>query len=665
MNNTPLSALKGVGKTRLCVLEKANLLTLQDLLYRFPISYKDTTKVTPIASLRLGECACIKGEISNVRLNRYPSTTCVYASVSDNSGSILVQYFNQPWMRESLLLKKQCMFYGRVQQFKGNLVLASPSIETKRGIQPIYKTLKGMSTNLISQLIDQALTVMEGEESASLDWLPSTLKEKYALLPLSTALQQIHHPSDLPSLQAGLRRTNFDQLLLYQALTFLLRGKNAQGVALSSVSLAPFYALFSFPFTGAQKRVIGEILSDMQSGLSMNRLVQGDVGSGKTAVAFAGMYATVQNGYQAVLMAPTEILARQHFDQAEKLFGALGIRCGLLLGAMKAKEKREAHQSIKDGTWQVVIGTHALLSEQVEYHNVALIITDEQHRFGVAQRKKLETKAEQSPHTLVMSATPIPRSLALVLYGDLDVSIIDEMPPGRTPVKTFIVPEERREGMYRFLLDQVKQGRQVYIVCPLVEESETMEAKSVQDVYATLSQGALRTVRVGITYGEQEYKKKSQTLEAFVKGEIDVLIATTVIEVGVNVPNATVMIIEDAKLFGLATLHQLRGRVGRGSAESFCFLMSEKNKRLQTLCNSNDGFEIANMDLSLRGPGDVLGTRQHGEMLLDMCADEHLLSQTKEAFAFAKQPNHQEMMGIILQKTEETFLRKLQMIAFN
>ena len=404
----------------------------------------------------------------------------------------------------------------------------------------------------------------------------------------------------------------------------------------------------------------------------MGRLVQGDVGCGKTALAFGALWAAAACGFQGALMAPTEILARQHLESARRLLEPLGIRCGLLLGGMRAAQRREALAAIADRSWQVVIGTHALLSEGVHYHRLGLVVTDEQHRFGVKQRSLLQQKGEgdgASPHVLVMSATPIPRTLALILYGDLDVSVVDELPPGRTPVATRIVPEEKREDLYGFIRREVSAGRQAYIVCPLVEDSESLEeVKSATAQYQALTAGPLAGLRVGLTYGKQPGEEKENTLSAFARGELDVLVSTTVIEVGVNVPNATLMIIENADRYGLSQLHQLRGRVGRGSAASWCFLLAEPNERLRTLTRTNDGFAVAQKDLELRGPGDLFGTRQHGEAVADFLldGDVRLLEETSRCLKELREnPALAEERAQVEAEAESFFRSRIRDVALN
>jgi len=441
--------------------------------------------------------------------------------------------------------------------------------------------------------------------------------------------------------------------LLFQTGLMLLRsGGGRQGVQIDCMEEdgEEFWKTLPFSPTNAQRNALKEILRDMAAKAPMARLVQGDVGCGKTAIAFGAMYACAQYGWQCALMAPTEILAEQHYESAKAMLEPLGVKCGLLKGGMGAKARREAKEAIASGQWQAVIGTHALISKDIEYKNLGLVITDEQHRFGVEQRTVLQEKGA-SPNVLVMSATPIPRTLSLILYGDLDITVVGELPPGRTPVKTRIVPEAKREGMYGFLLSEIANGRQIYIVCPLVDASEAVEAKSAEEVYKELCEGPLASVRVGLAHGKMKNADKEEVLSAFRSGELDVLVATTVIEVGVNVPNASVMVVENADRYGLSQLHQLRGRVGRGSEISWCFFMAEPNERLKTLVETNDGFKVAEKDLELRGPGEILGTRQSGAVSPGpgaMLGDSVLLKLTHDiARDYIKNPNSAEAQAVI------------------
>ncbi|MEG0767336.1 MAG: ATP-dependent DNA helicase RecG, partial [Clostridia bacterium] len=459
---------------------------------------------------------------------------------------------------------------------------------------------------------------------------------RYGLGLHTQALMQAHFPVNRDMLQRARRQLAFEEMTLYQAALQGMRCKARRGVILQPDACVAetFWGTLPFAPTGAQRRVVSEIWADLRSPAPMARLVQGDVGCGKTAIAFCALYAAVCCGWQGVMMAPTEILATQHRQSAIASLERLGVRCGLLTGKMSPAAKRAAHASIASGDWQIVFGTHALISASVHYARLGLVVTDEQHRFGVRQRTALSEKGD-APNVLVMSATPIPRTLALILYGDLQVSIVDELPPGRRPIQTRVVPETRRAGLYGFLHAEAARGRQAYIVCPLVEESEMLtDCQSAETMAETLRSGPLADLRLGLVHGRMRAAEKEQTLEAFRTGALDVLVATTVIEVGVNVPNATVMVIENAERFGLSQLHQLRGRVGRGSESSWCFLMAEPNERLACMTATQDGFQIAQKDLEIRGPGEFLGTRQHGlpEMpALAGCEDVQLLAQTQQA----------------------------------
>lgn len=656
-----LSSLSGIGTARLKTLNDAGIVTLRDLLFTLPSGYKDTLTITPIGELTVGQSACVEGALKNApTLSRFKGKCLVSATLSDGSGTLPIKYYNQSWMKETLSKMETLTLYGRVGEYQGRKVMFSPSIERERGLLSAYRAIGNVSGAVLKSLIKQAL---EEIEDCVKETLPECVRRDYHLCEINFALRQAHFPDSHEALNIAKRRLAFESLLTYQAAMGLLRGAKAQGVQMDAPNADAFFAALPFAPTGAQMRVLTEIQQDLRAPAAMSRLVQGDVGCGKTAVAFGAIWMAAQCGYQSALMAPTEILARQHFLSAQALLKPLGVTCGLLLGGMKAAQKREALENIQSGAWQLVIGTHALLSEGVNYQNLGLVITDEQHRFGVKQRRALSKKAELEPNALIMSATPIPRSLALVLYGDLDLSVVDEMPPGRTPVHTRIVPEEKRAGLYRFIIEEVKKGRQAYIVCPLVEESEVLNAASAQEEYATLSTGALRDVRVGLTYGGQEPAQKERVITAFTSGDIDVLIATTVIEVGVNVSTASIMVIENADRFGLSQLHQLRGRVGRGATESWCFFMAQKNERLGALLQSNDGFFIANEDLRLRGPGDFLGTRQHGDIFMGAQADVRLIEQTRDCLKALRQPGGEQALRQVLNSAREAYQTLLENIA--
>ena len=667
-----LNELKGLGKARLETLQKSGIHTLSDFLLTLPVKYQDTSTITFLDQIAPGMEVCVSGYCKAApRLSRFRGLTSVTVRLCDETGSVPVVWFNQPWLQTQIRADEPLTLYGRVDRDKqGRMRLSSPVIVKERGILPVYKSFPGIPSKTMRDLMRQALSQLE---DCCPETLPDILRLRYHLCERNFALRQAHFPDSRESLSFALRRISFEGMLLYQAAASALRGDRARGVVIptSQDALDAYWASLPFPPTGAQRRVLREVAQDLSAPYAMGRMVQGDVGCGKTALAFGAMALAAQEGFQCALMAPTEILARQHLESAEKILKPLGISCGLLMGGMKSKERRDALSHIASGEWQAVIGTHALISEGVEYQNLGLVITDEQHRFGVRQRRLLSKKGESreaAPNELVLTATPIPRTLALVLYGDLELSVVDELPPGRTPVKTRIVPEEKRAGLYSFIKQQSALGHQTYIVCPLVEESEQIDARSAQETYAELCTGPLSDLRLGLTFGEQDAAEKDETIRRFAQGELDVLVSTTVIEVGVNVPNATVMVIENADHFGLSQLHQLRGRVGRGAKESWCFLMAVPNERLKTLCETGDGFRIAQKDLELRGPGDFLGTRQHGDTLIPgmaLGADVQMLEETSNCLKWLRSPGYEEEWGQVKQSAQAAFSRVMDEIAMN
>lgn len=627
-----LSDLKGVGKVRLNALKERGITSVEKLLKTLPVAYRDTDWVTPIGSLAPGMEGCVEGFIkATPKLHYIKRMNIVKATLMDDTGGVTLSWFNQPWMAKNIKAGDSLRFYGHVQKVGGALCMTNPEKIDQSGIQPRYPIIPGVPRKTLEDLIAQTLPYLS---EAVPEILTDRLIRRYGLMARADAFHEAHRPSSMEMLALAQRRIGFEELFLFQMAVRSLGGSRQEGIQLvvPQNMREAFLTALPFSLTGAQRAVLDEVTGDMTGGLCMNRLIQGDVGSGKTVIALAAAYYAAQNGWQSALMAPTEVLARQHFLTAQALLGPLGITAGLLVGGMKARERREALDSIENGVWQLVIGTHALISGTVRYHKLGLVMTDEQHRFGVRQRKILSDKGEEcAPHTMVLSATPIPRTLALILYGDLDVSTIGELPPGRTPVITCIVPESKRQELYRYIAEAVQRSEQVYYVCPLVEESEETEAKSAQEMFEGLKDGPFKNIRLGLTYGTQKADEKEETLRLFSEGKIDVLVATTVIEVGIDVPNATIMVIENAERFGLSQLHQLRGRVGRGKKQSWCFLMGEANERLKTLCATNDGFVIAQKDLDLRGPGEFLGTRQHGRLAPDGygVADIALIEETR------------------------------------
>lgn len=631
----PVTALPGVGESRAKLLEKLGVGTVEDLLYFFPRFVEDRSAHTAIVNLADGETAGILARVAtNVQTMRVRKNLTIYTvQVRDGSGSANMVWYNNKFIKDQFHVGEFYKFYGKVQIKYGKREMVSPTYERADSnlhtgrVVPVYpltenlhqKTLRG----IMKQCVDQAVGGLK-------EYLPAAMREKYDLCEINYALTSIHFPAAMQDYQAAHRRLVFEELLMMQlGLLYARTAKKEDGGILLETHpyREEFLRQLPFQLTGAQQRVIGEILADLSSGKPMNRLVQGDVGSGKTIVAFAAMYIGVCNGMQTALMAPTEVLAVQHYKTAQKYFPPEQV--ALLTGSVTGKKRAAVLEEICSGRAKVVIGTHAVIEGQVEFQSLCLAITDEQHRFGVLQRAKLAQKGG-APHVLIMSATPIPRTLALILYGDLDISVVDEMPPGRTPVETFVVGPQLRPRIRNFIRKNVGEGRQVYIVCPLVEESEKTDIKAAAALAEELTQ-VLEGCRVALLHGRMRPKEKNEIMERFADAEIDVLVSTTVIEVGVNVPNATVMIIENAERFGLSQLHQIRGRVGRGSKKSYCVLFTESGgkqtlERLLALAETNDGFEIARKDLELRGPGDFLGTRQHGLPELKIA---NLLSDTK------------------------------------
>ncbi|MBS6281789.1 MAG: ATP-dependent DNA helicase RecG [Oscillospiraceae bacterium] len=703
--NTPLTALPGVGPARARSLEKLGLRTVGDLLGYYPRDYEDRTKRYAIAQAPADTPVCVSAMVAETpRLSRIrKGLELTRVKVVDGSAAMTLTFFNQSYVRDALVPGQEYIFYGRVEGDRGGRQMTNPVFEREDRarftgrILPVYPLTAGVSNNLLAGLAQRAV-----EECACqvAETLPADLLEAHDLAPAEFSCRSIHFPQDFDALARAKRRLVFEELFTLSAGLALLRQRRSggEGPAFPACDPADFYALLPFAPTEAQRRTISECAADLASGRPMNRLVQGDVGSGKTAVAAACAWMAFRSGWQAAMMAPTEILAEQHCRSLSALLAPAGMRVGLLTGSMRAGEKKRVYAALEAGEIDFVVGTHALLSGPVAFRRLGLVVADEQHRFGVEQRAALAAKAntpdcppeagrrlcgegrgnsvspaangmdgvptaacrcgevEQRaalaakgekkirPHVLVMSATPIPRTLALIIYGDLDVSVIDQLPPGRLPVKTVLVGESKRQRMYGFVREQIRQGRQAYIVCPAIEtdpESAATDLKRVVEYAEGLQKQVFPDLRVGLVHGRMKAKDKDAAMAAFARGETHILVSTTVVEVGVDVANATLMIVENADRYGLSQLHQLRGRVGRGEHQSWCVLVSdnrspETRARLKVLVDTADGFRIAEEDLKLRGPGDFFGRRQHGLPALrmaDLNTDTRVLKEARDAAA--------------------------------
>ena len=701
--NTPLTALPGVGPARARSLEKLGLRTVGDLLGYYPRDYEDRTKRYAIAQAPADTPVCVSAMVAETpRLSRIrKGLELTRVKVVDGSAAMTLTFFNQSYVRDALVPGQEYIFYGRVEGDRGGRQMTNPVFEREDRarftgrILPVYPLTAGVSNNLLAGLAQRAV-----EECACqvAETLPADLLEAHDLAPAEFSCRSIHFPQDFDALARAKRRLVFEELFTLSAGLALLRQRRSggEGPAFPACDPADFYALLPFAPTEAQRRTISECAADLASGRPMNRLVQGDVGSGKTAVAAACAWMAFRSGWQAAMMAPTEILAEQHCRSLSALLAPAGMRVGLLTGSMRAGEKKRVYAALEAGEIDFVVGTHALLSGPVAFRRLGLVVADEQHRFGVEQRAALAAKAntpdcppeagrrlcgegrgnsvspaangmdgvptaacrcgevEQRaalaakgekkirPHVLVMSATPIPRTLALIIYGDLDVSVIDQLPPGRLPVKTVLVGESKRQRMYGFVREQIRQGRQAYIVCPAIEtdpESAATDLKRVVEYAEGLQKQVFPDLRVGLVHGRMKAKDKDAAMAAFARGETHILVSTTVVEVGVDVANATLMIVENADRYGLSQLHQLRGRVGRGEHQSWCVLVSdnrspETRARLKVLVDTADGFRIAEEDLKLRGPGDFFGRRQHGLPALrmaDLNTDTRVLKEARDA----------------------------------
>ena len=619
----PVTILKGVGPARAKQFENLNILTLEDLICHFPRGYEDRTKLVTIDKLQVDVPACFRATVMNTPRTSHvrKGLDITRVQVADHTARLNLTFFNSRYVSENLHYGREYIFYGAVSgDFIGynmtNPVFEAPDSQpvATRRVLPIYPLTAGLNNAAVLKAIRQALAICDPPAEV----LPAEIRERYQILPAEEAYRAIHEPRDMVEAEAAKKRLIFEEFFVFSAGLALMRAARADKRCppYENRNLTPFYAALPFRLTGAQQRCIDDILADLGRGAPMNRLVQGDVGSGKTMVAAAAAYCAVSNGRQAAMMAPTEILAEQHHASLSKLLTPLGIRVGLLTGSLTPKNKALVREQIAAGELDFVVGTHALVTDQTTFADLGLVITDEQHRFGVGQRSRLSAKGED-PHLLVMSATPIPRTLALLMYGDLDVSILDELPPGRQSVDTFLVNESYRPRINNFIRKHAANGNQIYVVCPAVEETDGMSLKSATQWAETLQTAVFPDLRIALLHGQMKGSEKERVMADFAKGNADVLVATTVIEVGVDVPNATLMIVEDADRFGLSQLHQLRGRVGRGQDKSYCILTSQNRnmetlQRLKAFCKTTDGFRIAQEDLKMRGPGDFFGSRQSG-----------------------------------------------------
>lgn len=622
--NKDVKYVKTVGPNRVKLLNKLNIFTLKDLITYFPRDYEDRSKPKNI-------CECIDGEevliqaivVSRITEIRLRKMTMYKLIIRDETATCTAVWFNQSYLKNIFKVGEKYNFYGKISNKLGKIEIASPVFDiagktnNTGKIIPLYPLTYNLSQNVIRKIIENGLKEVEGN---LLETLPEYILKQYNLLEINKTFHNIHFPKELSDFNIARRRLVFEELLTMQLALLSLKNNysnESKGIAFSKdAKMSDVINILPFKLTKAQLKVLEEIDNNMESEKSMNRLLQGDVGSGKTVVAMISAYKAIKSGYQATIMAPTAILATQHMENFSKIFNDLGIKCELLISSITKKKKEEILERLAKGEIDILIGTHAILEENVIFKNLGLVITDEQHRFGVKQRTTIANKGK-NPDVLVMTATPIPRTLALILYGDLDISIIDELPPNRKKIDTFAVRKSMEERVNNFVKQQIKEGRQAYVVCPLVEENDEMNLKSVEELTEKYKTETFKNYRVEYLHGKMKAKEKDEIMNNFKDGKIDILISTTVIEVGVDVPNASIMVVENAERFGLAQLHQLRGRVGRGEYQSYCILKYEGNsetirQRMKVMCDTNDGFIISEKDLELRGTGDFFGTEQHG-----------------------------------------------------
>jgi len=688
--DTQIEFANGVGSARAKAFKsEIGVYTFEDLLYYFPFRYVDKSKFHRISEVVSDAVHVqLRGRIVNIEEAGKPRQKRLVATLQDESGQIdLVWFKGGSWIKPTLQKNKELIVFGKPNRFKGKFSLNHPEVELAESarvqmgasLKPIYGSTEGLTGSKLNsngiQKVTQSI-VMKGEGRMP-EFLPDNVIKALAIPSRNNALLWVHLPPNAESLEAARRRLKFEELYLLQLALIrnkLITTKRIKGVIFEEVG-RKFSTFFNdhlhFELTGAQKRVIKEIRKDTRQGYHMNRLLQGDVGSGKTIVAMLISLLAIDNGYQVCVMAPTELLARQHFISFEKMLTPLGLEVRILTGSTKTAERKEIHESLQSGQCNIIVGTHALIEPAVQFLNLGLAVIDEQHRFGVKQRARLWGKAKTPPHVLVMTATPIPRTLAMTLYGDLDVSVIDELPPGRKPVATSHRTDSSRDRVFGFIQDQIELGRQIYIVYPLIQESETLDYKDLMDGYESIARRfPLPKYKISIVHGQMKPENKAYEMEQFVSGHTQIMVSTTVIEVGVDVPNASVMVIESAERFGLSQLHQLRGRVGRGADQSYCILMTghklstDSKSRLETMVRTNDGFEVAEVDLKLRGPGDIMGTQQSGMLDLKIASlseDQELLQAARhlaekimdEDFELEK-PEHERLKAKLEQMKRRT-----------
>lgn len=641
-----IRCIKGIGEKSEKLFGKLGITTVEELLAFYPREYDIYTRIQPISSVREGDTVILEGSFATkLRMTSVRNLKIISGKFRDSSGQLQVSWFNMPYLMRSLKVGMHYILRGRIVQKNGMLQMTQPKLLTREEyanqlgkLQPVYPLTAGLTNHAVTKAVSLALAEYEFDT----DFLPLEIRKKYDLMAYKQAVRTIHFPESKEAYAKARSRLVFEEFFLFSMALHRMKeskhSKPSDYLLTDGDKVNALFEMLPYKLTTGQEKAWEDIKQDLSSGFVMNRLIQGDVGSGKTVVAMLSLLCAVESGHQGAIMVPTEVLAGQHYEEFRKFLEPLGVRVALLVGSMTAAAKREVKRQIAEKEVDIIVGTHALIQEKVVYADLALIVTDEQHRFGVRQREMFSDKGK-SPHMLVMSATPIPRTLAIILYGDLDVSVIDVLPANRLPIKNCAVGTNYRPQAYRFMEKQVAEGHQVYIICPMVEESENAEAENVMDYTNSIKEVLSPSIRVEYLHGKMKPAQKNEIMEAFSKGEIDILVSTTVIEVGINVPNATVMMIENAERFGLAQLHQLRGRVGRGSAQSYCIFMAgnpskETMERLRILEDSNDGFYVAKQDLKLRGPGDLFGIRQSGDLLFrmaDIYQDANELQQANEA----------------------------------